>query len=252
MPLLVIAGIPGAVIKRNRGYVPQLDNWDVTIIASRDNRNADLMSCWRSVLSRADQSQHGAHIFAYHKREDEYPGFRRNMHDRHRLVWMERRTIGDFGTVKFSDMLRQHIQFESEWRYKLRPQGVDDASLLPEVSFIAKSCENMWTRIRSVRLNRDSLDRIGVLVREFRKTHYRRGYWEDSRGIQFRAASERHGSYGPHGRFKFTYGLPEGFHYNVRNSRAKEGFIVTDFRGRRHKFGKYTNIDCHGSIRGGT
>ena len=251
MPLLIIAGMPTSVKNRNRHYMPRVDDWTIRLIPSRDRKRPDLQSCWSEVLAKASEDVQGAHVFAYHSRDDEYPKFNSRMHDRHRLVWMTRDTLGHYGSDMYTEMIEKHLAFESRWRDMLRPQGVDAAGLLPESSFSPKRYKDMWSRMRSVHLTKDNLERVFMLIRRFRDTHYASGRWEDNRGLQFKAASARHGSNRRYGSFKFTYGLPEGFHYDVSGNTANRGFTIVDAEGQSHQFHSYTNIDYHGSIRGG-
>ena len=125
------------------------------------------------------------------------------------------------------------------------------AGLLPESSFSPKRYNDMWSRMRSVHLNKDNLERVFMIMRGFRETHYGSGRWKDSRGLQFKVAPERHGSNPQYGDFKFSYRLPEGFHYDVSGATANRGFTIEDAAGQSHQFHSYTNIDVHGSIRGG-
>ena len=251
MPLLIIAGIPTSVTKRNRSYRPQVDDWNIQLIPSRDNKRPDLQSCWPEVLAKASGDVQGAHVFAYHYREDEYPEFNSRMHDRHRLVWMARDTLGYYGSDMYTEMIEQYLDFECRWRDMLRPRGVDAAGLLPESSFSPKKYKDMWSRMRSVHLDKDNLERVFMIIRGFRDTHYGSGRWEDNRGLQFKAAPARHGSNPRYGNFKFTFRLPEGFHYDVSGNTADRSFTIEDAEGRSHQFHSYTNIDFHGSIRGG-
>ena len=254
MPLLIIAGIPTSVMRRNKNYSPEVDDWDILLIPSRNSSRADLMSCWHDVMAKAAEDEQGSHVFAYHYREDEYPRFSKMMHDRYRLVWMDRGSLKDFGSISYTDMIGEYLDFERGWRDMLRPHGVDAPSLLPESSFLprTKRCSEMWSRIRSVQLCRDNLERVFKLVRHFRDSHYKRGLWEDSRGLQFKAASALHGSNPPYGSIKFTFHMPSGFHYDVRDARPNRRFSICDAEGRSYQFDSYTNIDCHGSVRGGT
>ena len=208
-------------------------------------------SCWTEVLSAAAAEASGAHIFAYHYRERDYPQFNADMHDRFRLVWMERETLNHFGSVQYSAILQDFVDFEHQWREKLRPQSVSAPSLLPETSFSPISSPDMWERIRSIHLKKDDIDRVVKLTAHFRETHYQKGYWRDDKGLQFERAPESHGSFPPYGRIKFSFHVPEGFHYNVQNSRRNRGFTIRDAEGQVKRFNSYTNIDCHGSIRGG-
>lgn len=251
MPLLIVAGMHASVTNRNRGYVPQVADWKVRLVPSRDKKKPDLRSCWTEVLAEASEYAGGSHVFAYHHREDEYPEFNSRMHDRHRLVWMERDTLWYYGSDQYTQMIKDHLAFECTWRDKLRPGGVDAPGLLPEKSFSPKKCKDMWSRMRSVQLNKDNLERILTLVKHFREIHYNKGRWEDNKGLQFKVASDRHGLHPPCGRFKFTYQLPEGFHYDVRGKDGNRGFSITNSKGQLLRFASYTNIDSHGSVRSG-
>lgn len=251
MPLLIIAGMPTALMSRNRNYIPYIDDWDIYMIPSRDKKKPDLRSCWKKVLKEASKVTEGSHVFAYHHREDEYPKFNHMMKDRHRLLWMTRKSLKFFGSTKYTEMIKQYLNFERQWRDMLRPRGFDAPGLLPECSFSPKRYDDMWSRIRSIHLNKDDMERVFALIRRFRQTHYNNGYWVDSRGLQFTVASEFHGSNPPYGSFKFTFKLPEGFHYDVRGTSPNRDFTIRDVQGQYHRFHKYTNVDCHGSIRGG-
>ena len=251
MARLIIAGLPTSVTNRHKGYVPQVPDWCIQVVASRDSRKPDLRSCWKEVLAAASEDGQGTHVFAYHHQEDEYPKFNKEMHDRHRLVWMDRHTLIDYGSGTYTQMIEDHLDFESRWRDKLRPRGVDAPGILPESSFSPKQYEDMWSRIRSVGVRKDDLERVLTLVRGFRKTHYDNGRWVDSRGLQFKVASALHGSNSQYGSFKFTFRFPDGFHYDVSGKIPNHDFTVKDAEGRPHPFGRYTNVDPHGSIRGG-
>ena len=231
--------------------MPVVEDWQVHLVISRDKRKPDLRSCWTEVLEKASGEHQGTHIFAYHHREDEYPTFNSEMRDRHRLVWMTRDTLNDYGSDAYTQMIENHLDFERKWRNELRPQGVDAAGILPEKSFSPKKYKDMWSRMRSVRLNKDDVERVSTLVRGFRETHYFKGRWEDSRGLRFKVATDRHGLNPPCGSFKFTFQLPDGFHYDVSGESARRGFTIEDSEGQLRQFRHYTNIDPHGSIRGG-
>ena len=251
MPLLIIAGMPTSVTNRNKNYTLHVDNWNIQLIPSRDSKKPDLKSCWSEVLAKASEDTQGTHVFAYHSREYEYPRFNSEMRNRHRLVWMAPDTLKHFGSDMYTEWIERLLDFECEWRDMLRPRGVDAPGLLPESSFSPKRHGDMWTRMRSVCLNKDDLCRVSMLSRGFREAHYSKGRWEDKRGLHFRVASDRHGADPPYGHIKFTYRLPEGFHFDVRGNTTKRGFTVKNAKGHSCQFRKYTNIDVHGSIRGG-
>ena len=116
MPILIIAGVHNSVTSRNKGYMPRVDDWNVKMVPSREKTKPDLHSCWTEVLAEASKDPEGAHVFAYHYREEEYRKFNSEMHDRHRLVWMARDTLGYYGSAKYTEMIVNHLEFELRWR----------------------------------------------------------------------------------------------------------------------------------------
>ena len=230
-----------------------MSGWQVSLIPSRESKlKANLYSCWKEVLSAADGADdHGAHIFGFHDRESDYPDIRRELHDRHRLIWMHRGSIFNYGTDAFTKEIESLSNFENVWRKHLMPRGVDAPQLLPEPSFTPINCKDMWERVRVVSAGRDDVCRIASLIAHFRSSHYHRGAWRDDKALQFRAASERHGLFDQYGHRKFSYRIPKGFHYNVTSEFPNRDFHVTDHIGSRHRIREYINIDCHGSFRGG-
>ena len=253
MPLIILAGIPLPVVNRNKGYLPNVTGWQISLIPSRESKiKANLYSCWKEVLSAADGADdHGAHIFGFHDRESDFPDIRQKLHDRHRLIWMHHESINNYGTDTFTKEMQSLAEFEDIWRKHLMPGGVDAAHLLPESSFTPINCRDIWRRVRLVSASRDDVTRIASLLAQFRSSHYHRGAWRDDHKLRFRAASERHGLFDQYGHRKFSYRLPKGFHYNVTSEVPNREFHVTDHRGIRHRIREYTNVDCHGTVRGG-
>ena len=91
------------------------------------------------------------------------------------------------------------------------------------------------------------------MIAEFRRVHHKREKWEDAKELHFRRrehhAIERPGVR-PGMRWKFTFQVPDGFHYNVVHSRGG-GFEIPNENGIPQRFRKRTNVDCHGFVRGG-
>ena len=253
MPLIILAGIPLPVFTRNKGYLPAVSGWQLSIVPSRLPKNkANLYTCLKEVLSLANGADdQGAHIFGFHDRESDYPDISHEIHDRHRLVWMPYGSISIYGTEAFTQVIASLASFENDWRKHLLPRGVGAPHLLPESSFTPVNCRDMWSRVRRVSTSRDDISRIVSLIGHFRSSHYLRGAWTDNRALKFKAALERHGSFDHYGHRKFSYRIPNGFHYNVTNEISHRPFNVRDHMGTVRRVREYVNIDCHGSVRGG-
>lgn len=252
MPLLILAGLPLPVINRNKRYRPIVANWKISIIPARNPKRGDLFSCWNEVLSLADTADDdGVHILAYHFMESDYPKFFEQLYDRHRLIWLQKDAIREYGGETFTKLINCIAQFETQWRMKLRPRGVDAATLLPETSFTPIGLSDMWRRVRTVGVSRDSINQVSSLVGKFRDLHYIKGTWRDGMDLDFEVAHEQHRQAAVSQRWKFTFLTPPSHHYNVKCRWKGREFTITDMGGVTYKFGRYSNVSCHGLIWGG-
>jgi len=249
VPIFVIAGIPSPVFNRNKGYKIEIEDWVIESIPSRAPKQGNLGTCWDEVMEFARRNMaDGVHIVAFHPKQSDHSIFARRLKDQYRMVWVDEETIRMYGTKAFTTVIERLIHFEEKWRAELKPQGLSDPHLLPEPSFKPLNCETLWGRIRNIHVESGDLEKVVTLKAEFRKNHYHRGYWRDARDLCFQVAPERHGGFFETS--KFTFVVPVGFHYNVNDVRGRR-FTVNDWTGTPHKFRDYTNVDCHGGIRGG-
>ena len=250
MPLLIIAGIPQGVVRRNKGFRLSFPGWTIRFEHARSH-GPDLRTCWDQVLATADaSSEDGTHILAYHQPESERPGFARDVNSRHRLVWHSKEEVGLYGSDTYADLVSRIIGFELDWRERVRPQNTASPLILPEPTFTPKrGLEQLWERARALTMNHDRLDHVQTLAREFRNKHYRNGVWRDRRELIF-SVGTGHGRAERRNRWKFTMLVPESFHYDVKHSRGT-GVVIRDANLQTHRFHRYTNVDCHGYCRGG-
>lgn len=253
-PMLLIAGIPKALIRRNREYKLNVTGWDTRIIPSQD-KGATLASYWKRVLAAADgHGPEGVHIIGFHHLgDDDRRSFEKNVGDKHRLIWLSNQLLALYGTDEFGDFILSHAQFEEQWREKIRPQRIASALLLPESSFTPVVASKIWYRTRRVTPSRDDLTAITRLLDDFRQRHLvgSRSVWKDGRDLEFQFSGSRHANTPTERRWKFTYFVDENFHYDVKHSRSNTPFIIIDGNGVSRRFTNYTNVDCHGFIRGG-
>ena len=219
----------------------------------RRSRNEGLDSCWSDVLTLAHGATgEGAHIIAFHPRESDRPSFERYLRDRHRISWLDKNTIQQYGTCVFTERVREISQFELSWRDKLRP-SISSALMLPEPSFVPHSaCANMWTRVRRVSLERDDLHRVRGVVDQFTIRHrHVQGSWKDADQKTFTKQEYHAGEHLEEEWFwKFTAKLPRGFHFNVSRPDGRP-MDIRDLDGHVVKRTVYANVDPHGSVFGG-
>ena len=251
-PRLIIAGLSQAVVRRAKGFAPDIPTWDTRYIHS-EVAKSDLASCWPKVLFASNQpSHHGTHILAFHFRVDQRSRFERDVRGRHRLVWMDMALAGKWGTTDFIQRLQEMADFEMEWRGAIRPPGVSSPLMLPESAFdAAAAVAPIWARAQRVQAGRDALAAVVPLAKRFRLEHYRRAAWVDIRERNFAVATARHAFHVPADRrWKFTFPIPQGFHYDV--SALKGGrFNIRDHTRASQAVRQHVNVDCHGYLRRG-
>ena len=250
-PLALIAGIPLGVYRRARGK-PDCPAWRIQVIPSQDQRKADLGRIWKRVMDQTDASNaDGIHLFLSHYRENEYPRFEEEVSCSYRILWIPRAVSNYYGTNAFVDWIKTALEFEEGWRTSIRPT-VDSPLLLPETGFSAQeSVMDMWHRVRSVRQDKDTLGAVQKTISRFKIRHGRDNGWLDFRRLYFSKGVPHGGYHLPKWRRrKFTFELPDGFHFDVRHSEGSS-FRIQDQVGRRLEFKEYTNIDPHGHLRNG-
>ena len=157
----------------------------------------------------------------------------------------------EYGSPDFTSLIQELADFELDWRRTLRPTGINSELILPEPSFSPIVARDMWGRARRVTMARDDMNRIASQIRYFRQTHRQRRVWRDARDLCFDPHGARHARASQSNRWKFTYLVPEEFHYDVRHARRNTSFTLLDAKGEYRRFTQYTNVDCHGSLRGG-
>jgi len=248
-PRLIIAGTAGWLAYRHRGYKIAIDGWEVYLLPSRTQK-ADLRSCWGDVLAVADASTHGgAHILAHHNVFRERDRFDAEVYGRHRLLWLEKIDFDHYGTESFAARVAELVGFEELWRESIRPRDPRSPLILPERSFNT-AYGDMWRLAQRVRSTRGDVHEVVSVMERFREDHYSKGYWVDEGGKVFNPAA-KHGIHVASARqWKFAYEVPPGFHFDVRRERGGE-FSICDQEGVFRRFSTYTNVDCHGYIRGG-
>lgn len=249
MPLSIIAGISLPHIRQNKGFVPTAPGWSIKVIPAANR--ADLSTCWKQVLALANGSSvDGTHILAYHKPEKERGFYERSVYSRHRLVWLEPTDLRVYGTSEFNESIRRILDFESDWRKRIRPATPASPLILPETAFDAeRDVEDLWRRGQWVRVGYDEIESVCRLSERFYMLHHTGNCWVDGRRRRFVPTSAKHGGHVEDSRlWKYTFRVPEWFHFDV-DCPGRGAFFIRDHDGISHKVTRHTNIDCHGHIR---
>lgn len=248
-PLAIIAGIPLGLYQRVRDK-PARAGWKIQVLPSQHHRRADLASIWQRVMAAtAAGPELGVHLLLAHDREDERPGFAELKSKSLRAAWLSRAQAARYGRQDFQDSVDDILQFEENWRDRVRPT-MSSPLLLPETVFSAtQSVADAWTRARRVGIGRDNLEAVENTIERFRASHRRRDEWHDEKALVF-STGPRHGQHGlpDWRRRKLTRRLPDGFHFDVRH-RHGQSFQIACQHGDIRRIRGYANIDAHGFVR---
>ncbi len=252
-PLALIAGIPLGRFRRVK-QKPKRTGWSIQIIPSNDTKKPDLNGIWKRAMQCAgDSGADGVHMLLAHYRDDERPCFKQKAGHSYRVIWISSGMSRKYGTDTFDEEIKNLLDFEDVWRKVIRPT-LNSPLLLPETAFSAQhSVTDMWRRSRNVSREKDDVQHVKDVAQRFRKHHSKRKHrWQDTEGLTFSRRTDHGGMHLPScRRKKLTFNLPDGFHFDVRHDKGRP-FFVNDERRGRHKFVKYTNIDPHGYLRGGS
>lgn len=258
MPTAIVAGIPRAWDVRLRAYLedregPIDQRWSVRRVRSRSDRYVTINLNRIEELLQGPAS--GAHVLAFRPRQDAQrvrkrllPYFRfRWLRDRH-LGWLPNNPDG------FVQAIRQELDIEYEWRDSVAPDDPRSPLLIPRVCFsTVRRCRDMW-KLADEAKDYGRIEAAARYKEAFRSHHFRsiRGgrYWMDEDDLVFDHQGERHGRADfPHA-WKYSYGIPDGFHYDV-DHKEQRAFRLRDSGGRFHDTpkGGYLNVDPHGHVR---
>ena len=250
MPLAVIAGMPN---NKAREFKQLIDDtatygtWNLAWLPSRGNQ-AGLRSVWGEVTDMADASDaSGVHILAYDKSLSGRRRYEGEIRFRHRLVWLDHSLLFEGRDDEWWTQIEEKLRLEETWRGSVRPPNRGHALILPFGTFASRL--DPWTTAQRARTQR-MVGRARGEIDAFHRDHRYKGHWRDERGLVFDSAGPEHGIAPENRRWKFTYQLSPGFHFDVRHE-AGRGFTVVDANGERQSFREYTNVDSHGHVRGG-
>jgi hypothetical protein len=259
MPLCLVVGMPQH-LRNNR--IPRIRieraDWEFQWIDSHKSRVV-LADIWDAVVARADAfAGAGVHIFAFFATRGEREEYESSVLLRHRLIWLTQNDQDRVTAGQFVDRLHELLAFEEQWCHEIRPADVRDALVLPNVAFEARPpLDSYWRRAARVMLGGDeTLEEIAAQGRGFREAYYSRnadcrGNWCDEGDRIFTVPDPRiwHANNVPaSSRWKLTWDVPHGFHYDVRHLRGG-AFNICDASGEKRRVAEYINVYTHNEMR---
>ena len=221
--------------------------WRLKWVPSRHDQ-AGIQAVWRTVMDIADATDAaGAHILAYHKAVSDRRRYETAVRFRHRLVWLDHSCLYSPNADRWWLDIEQRLRLEETWREDVRPSHHRHALILPRGTFA--SCRDPWTTAQRAVKER-TISRARSEIEAFARRHRHQGYWRDERELLFDSHGPEHGQAPLVRRWKFTYQLSPGFHFDVRHEHGRR-FTLVDADGVSQSFRTYSNVDAHGHVRGG-
>lgn len=269
MPTFILAGHQRSLAKFVDEAIAQaqaanrLGGWDSLTFHSRfPNQSVLEITQVAKVLDAAGKYS-GGHVFGVSTDRDRVT-VERHIRPHFRFRWISHSAIALTGQRDFGPLiaeLEQAVVEEQAWIDNVKPQSTASPLVLPGKLFKAKGeFANLWTRCEAYG-DINAIRAAGVLVEkftaEFRKSiasnKDEKTPWVDLDDWVWKDDGEQHGAAIFPKNWKYSWEVPEKFHFDVmpKNTRTKTHFI--DVNGVLHKLpkaSKYMNITVHGEVRG--
>lgn len=265
MPSALILGIQLSAVQRieaalrsdGSGYA---EGWKVDYIPAF-RRGKEIRGNEVKAALRKAEEMGGAHVMGFSKQDGKLRKvIARSIKPYFRFRWLHNSAMSLYGKPsQFVDFVNSILEEEEVWIQKVRPSDERSPLLLPEPCFaVPHPLRLMWSEAAEYG-STERYEAIERRVEEFRDAHWYQvtsgaRQWKDARSLVFSRADlrQRHGA-APHPRgFKYSYAIPEGFHYDVTHEHGSK-FKLIDMEGKEHRLSAngYINIYPHGYARGG-
>lgn len=263
MPTAIIFGLPKPQADRIKGEIKKSayswgGSWSVHFVpptgAHGQIREADI----KVVLTNASKAGDSVHVFAITNQG----GDRKKEIAAHFLPYFRFRWLpGQWLALpypspeEFIARVNETLVDEDEWRQIVQPQDVGAPLLLPEHSFSTKLAD-LWGL--ATKYGEGCNTGCARRKEEFKRVHYKPHtsekhakdyFWTDEGMKIFDHTQEPHGEAPGLRRWKYSFQIPSGFHYDVRHADGRKFTVTGAIRSESVKAGGYVNLDSHGHFR---
>lgn len=205
------------------------------------------------LINLADKHD-GAHIFAVSGRGE--PNWETVIRPHFRLRQISASAIGRTGRGEFDPLceeLKLATDEEDYWISSIKPQESGAPLVLPYIFSANREVREMW-RLAEGYNSRRNLEAAAVMIERFRRVHRQsigagKTPWIDGEDWIWNDSGARHGMAVFPEDWKYSYRLPDGFHFDVSCQKGtKKRF--RDAHGAQHAVSTHVNVTAHGTIRG--
>ena len=260
MESAILLGIPSVYVARLRNALQAHcvlnETWRVLFVPAPRSQPEINAGTARQACKFAD-AQESPHILGFSTQQDRSELVAEIVHS-FRFRWCDH-LLSQLGKLATSDprpfLERLVMEFaeEEQWSSRVKPLDLGSPLLLPECSFtVAGRHKDVWRHARSYG-DPANIEGAAKALRGFERDYLRKAdfyKWIDDRDLVFGRHGPRHGDAPFPLGWKFSYRLPDGFHFDVTHLEERK-FSIGDIAGKRHsaEAKQYINMDPHGYVR---
>lgn len=241
----------------------RLRGWDVRLLHSRMQNQSILDASQVDGVLDLARELNGGHVFGVSV-DRERAKIEHQIKPYFRFRWINPSVIALTGQRDFEPLiaeLERAVTEDEVWINDVKPHTTASPLALPGKLFKAKGeFQNLWARSER-HGDIGEIRAVGVLIEKFTTT-YRRAIdttknektpWVDLDDWVWKDDGEEHGSAPFPKNWKYSWAVPEEFHFDVMPRNAKTKTHFSDVHGNSHKLpkkSKYMNVTVHGEVRG--
>lgn len=258
MPTFILAGYPRSLVNEVKNAVAKcaelFSHWKYLLEPGDKKTEAFISKKHAERLLTLANDHDGAHIFAVTGRGDEH--WENVIKPYFRLRQVATSAVGQTGNGNF-DPLSKELEAatieEDYWINTIKPTNTGDPLILPQNFATNRALRQMWHLAESFN-NRRNLEAAAALIDKFRKEHRQsvgsgKTPWIDADSWVWKDSGARHGNPEFPEDWKYSYRLPDGFHYDVSSKKGTKTHF-RDVDGVDHVLKDYVNVTSHGTVRG--
>lgn len=262
MPVLIIAGLSSTLVDRVKAAQRKSQtrlpaDWSLCFVNTQKRTPSLSLSDVERVFKEASKSV-ASHVVGV----STIPGESRSCVAKRirpffRFRWFENKHLPLIynSNPEIVRVLAEIADEEKYWGQHIKPKSHIHALILPRCSFNSKGkYGNLWDSCEMY----GSIDNLTAAIRQLELFDREYGSsvsqggrgWKDSKRIFFNPYGQRHAKAPEWYHWKYSFPLPEGFHYDVSHDQ-NQFFHVKDANGALHKVaqGEHLNLDPHGRVR---
>lgn len=262
MPVAILVGIPSTYVQRAKasiqaGHAAFRAGWSILYMATGRSRPELRASEIDRTLGEAARHD-AAHVVGMSTQDSAVRAeIARKIRPYFRFLWLPNRLLSHFPhqVPQFIDVLNGFLEQEEIWDEHVKPQDVASPLLLPTCAFQAHGeCDHLWDAAEQFG-EAGNIRAAAAVLDHFRGQHWRPTpagprRWIDVARRVFNHMGARHAVAPFPLDWKYSFRLPEGFHYDVTDLEGS-AFRLWDALNEQHSVdrGGYLNIDPHGYVR---